>query len=556
MHIDTHHTGRFSAAAASGFRSIPLKPKSKVPMVEWKEFQDRDPSEEELLAWDKLNANIGYVTGTPLPDGLNKLIVLDVDSPEAEEAVRSLNLPITPSVTTSKGRHLYLKLPLGVAASCRVKVGGIPLDVRGDGGYVVAPSSVHPDGTTYDWAVSPDEADFADFPVNLLASPSRLSVTKKAAITSSPRCISPPGVGRACETLLWDALESLRSATEGSRNDQLFKIAASMAGHVAAADADWAPVAYALAEVSAAIGLEEAEITATLRSAWERGSQNPTLWLQIARNYIYVAAQNRFMHLSSMEKLEPAGFNGLHGRVHGGKTLFSNFLLDNGFVAKVQDLTYDPRERPGFITLEGLSYYNTYVPSGIAPEEGDPAPFEEFVEYLFPDPEARRHMLRAMAFTVRNPGQKLRHAIMLRSRVQGVGKSMLARIWSLLMGEGNTRLTSPEEVHGNFNAWQTNCTLCLCEELNLGFGLQSYNRLKNGITGDNANVNEKYVAVRDCKIFATFLFLTNLPRPMLIEDTDRRIFFYDIPAERRTDGYYRIFAEWVCISHGCYPVVP
>src|SRR5208282_4586638 len=56
----------------------------------------------------------------------------------------------TRQATTGKGLHLYFDLP----AEC----GPVPcsagdgLDIRGDGGYVVAPPSVHPNGNTYAWS--------------------------------------------------------------------------------------------------------------------------------------------------------------------------------------------------------------------------------------------------------------------------------------------------------------------------------------------------------------------------------------------------------------------
>ncbi|MEZ5691952.1 MAG: bifunctional DNA primase/polymerase [Rickettsiales bacterium] len=42
------------------------------------------------------------------------------------------------------------------------------VDVRGDGGYVVAPPSLHPNGNNYEWANSPFENDIADAPEWLL----------------------------------------------------------------------------------------------------------------------------------------------------------------------------------------------------------------------------------------------------------------------------------------------------------------------------------------------------------------------------------------------------
>jgi hypothetical protein len=65
-------------------------------------------------------------------------------------------------VITGKGRHLYWRWPTGTDIrniQCR---DDFP-DVRGNGGYVLCPPSIHPSGRAYAWSV--DSADeFADAP--------------------------------------------------------------------------------------------------------------------------------------------------------------------------------------------------------------------------------------------------------------------------------------------------------------------------------------------------------------------------------------------------------
>jgi hypothetical protein len=91
--------------------------------------------------------NIGIVCGK-----VSNIIVVDTDSKEAEEWI-STNIPETPmKVKTSKGYHRYYRYPTeGTTISNSVMIGGIAIDIRGDGGYVVAPPSVHQSGHTYTW---------------------------------------------------------------------------------------------------------------------------------------------------------------------------------------------------------------------------------------------------------------------------------------------------------------------------------------------------------------------------------------------------------------------
>jgi hypothetical protein len=96
-------------------------------------------------------ANIGVATG-------RRLLVLDVDGDPAVESLRRLErkhgeLPATASVRTGRagGEHRYYRLPDGVVVrNASGKTLGEGLDVRGDGGYVCAPPSVHATGRRYE----------------------------------------------------------------------------------------------------------------------------------------------------------------------------------------------------------------------------------------------------------------------------------------------------------------------------------------------------------------------------------------------------------------------
>ncbi len=129
----------------AGFSVIPLKSRSKIPAVPWRELQKRLPTEEELERWFGNGSlyNIGILTGS-----ISGIAIVDADSDEAV-AWCEANLPKTPTVQTARGRHYYFKFRPGLKNS--VKVNGLNLDVRGEGGYVVAPPSEHETGAIYTW---------------------------------------------------------------------------------------------------------------------------------------------------------------------------------------------------------------------------------------------------------------------------------------------------------------------------------------------------------------------------------------------------------------------
>ena len=128
---------------ARGWSVIPLMPRSKRPSIPWQEYQRRLATIDELERWfAKPGFNVGIVTGT-----LSGIFVIDADTANAV-AWALVNLPPCGlRVRTSKGMHFYY--PLGkrpIRNKARIRDG---IDVRAEGGYVVAPGSVHENGHIY-----------------------------------------------------------------------------------------------------------------------------------------------------------------------------------------------------------------------------------------------------------------------------------------------------------------------------------------------------------------------------------------------------------------------
>lgn len=124
----------------------------------WKALQEKLPTEEDLAEWfgNGTLRNIGIVTGK-----VSGLIVLDVD-PGGDATLKKFgDLPQTLTATTSRGKHYYFKHPgYDVPSHNRKDIG---LDLRGEGGYVVAPPSMHIKGQ-YTWETDPFSVDIAEFP--------------------------------------------------------------------------------------------------------------------------------------------------------------------------------------------------------------------------------------------------------------------------------------------------------------------------------------------------------------------------------------------------------
>lgn len=150
-----------------GLAVIPLKHGDKVPATvhginDWSD----NPGQLDYW-WGKCDPwfNVGIVTGQP--SGGVFAIDLDVHDP-ARSGIDTLRewetvhgrLPETwEQVTGSGGRQMFYRASRNVRNSAN---GDLGVDVRGDGGFVVAPPSIHPNGEPYEWSTSPDDCEIAD----------------------------------------------------------------------------------------------------------------------------------------------------------------------------------------------------------------------------------------------------------------------------------------------------------------------------------------------------------------------------------------------------------
>ena len=155
---------------------FPLKPQSKIPLTPHG-FKDATRNADQIIQWwtQYPDANIAIVTGAE-----SGLFALDVDPRNGghedfdhlnNELGTNLQLLDTPqSLTGSGGFHLFFQYPTTqVIRSGKLSAG---IDIKGDGGYVVAPHSIHPNGRAYVWEGESDPQEgitLAPAPAKLLA---------------------------------------------------------------------------------------------------------------------------------------------------------------------------------------------------------------------------------------------------------------------------------------------------------------------------------------------------------------------------------------------------
>ncbi|OHB25396.1 MAG: hypothetical protein A2542_00155 [Parcubacteria group bacterium RIFOXYD2_FULL_52_8] len=135
----------------------------KMPLIKWTEYQKRRATDKELNEWFSISdtKSIGVVTGV-----ISGLLALDLDIYKGAD-ISGLALPPTAvSKTGGGGWHHFYKYPKDKVIRNSAGIIGSHIDIRGEGGYVVAPPSLHASGNYYAWAegASPDEIEIAEIP--------------------------------------------------------------------------------------------------------------------------------------------------------------------------------------------------------------------------------------------------------------------------------------------------------------------------------------------------------------------------------------------------------
>ncbi len=205
-------------------------------------FKAATTDAKRIRAWWKQwpDANIGIATGAP-----SGLVVIDLDGPEGGQSMKAAQqrlgkLPSGPVAKTGGGGwHLLFKRPDGPVRSRTGVVAGI--DVRADGGYIVAPPSIHASGETYRWHVQPEERGPPELPKAWLDWLAGRDVTQSApGVTQNTE---HPGtsrskknrhvvkseaeeiVGTPANGAVREAIEKTLPTGPGQRNDLLFLLA-------------------------------------------------------------------------------------------------------------------------------------------------------------------------------------------------------------------------------------------------------------------------------------------------------------------------------------------
>lgn len=258
-----------------GFRVLPVQFRGKSPMLkDWVKNASKDPAAVAKM-FTCHTGNLGLACGVE-----SGLLVIDVDLPDGQSTMEKLQeelgaLPPTLAQRTgSGGRQLLFKYPRG--KNIRNSAGesgnglGKNVDVRGEGGMIVCPPSIHPNGNRYVWET---DLPLAYLPPAWVVRLER-SQPKTPKVSEAAQKLHP-----YVDTAMNNELFQVRVASLGTRNTTLNKAAFSLGQWVSGGLLGYEQAHGMLLDAAAVCGVlhddGETQTKKTIAGALEKGARCP-----------------------------------------------------------------------------------------------------------------------------------------------------------------------------------------------------------------------------------------------------------------------------------------
>lgn len=186
---------------------------------------------------------------------------------------------------------------------------------------------------------------------------------------------------------------------------------------------------------------------------------------------------------------------------------------------------FDPTD-PVRVDVKGKQV-NLYVPPDITPVAGEFPTVERVIKHVLNTSEGDglyEHFINWLAHLVvaRRPAG----TAWVFQGTQGTGKGVLfEHVITPLVGYKQATLKLMDELEGSYNGWMEHTIACMVDEVQIGSLAKARTvsaKLKSWITEPQISVNEKYRNTKNVNSYMNWIFASNMPDPVLIEEGDRR----------------------------------
>jgi hypothetical protein len=471
--------------------------------------------------------------------------VLETDTPsghgvDGPASLRQLEsqygkLPTTLTAESPSGSvHFYFKYLDGLIIRNSTSKIAPGIDVRGEGGMVVAPPSIKPGVGAYRWRKRGAVADAPDWLIEL-AKQEPQPEHDDPAPNGNGAGINSPYARAALER----ECEAITIASRGNRNDTLNRAAFSLSQLVAGGELHEHQVRSRLTQAAIAAGLEDGEIRATIDSGAREGRKRPRVTpenesTQHTNGSTYTNAREDFVtRLNQSHAIvragtktlildeqpdEPPAFMGVedfhlwyqndriemteNGRVK--QVPVSRLWLSHPQRRQYSKVVFDPRDT-------NVDHFNLW--RGFAVEPDPTKSCEKFLAHLRENicggnEGHHQWLLGFLAHMVQRPWEKPGVAVALRG-AEGVGKGYLAYYLSHLFPQHFVAVSNSKHLTGQFNAHLQRAILVFVDEAFWAGDKQGEGVLKHLVTDEHMLIEGKHRDAFPVKNLSRLLIASN-----------------------------------------------
>jgi putative DNA primase/helicase len=261
-----------SYLASCGWKLFPIEARTKHgALVKWGTEATSDITRLEEWAARWPGCNWGVATGQK-----SGIFAIDLDGAQGHVWATETNLP-SDTLITATGREggfqVIYQQPLGITT--KTSAGVAPgVDVRGDGGMIVLPPSIHPNGTQYQFVKWVQPSAAPDWLVGLVTKTEQPSTPAPSQEPCQPATEAEKAYGA---NIMKKACAEFAAIIpgQGKRNAGAVKLAYTIAGVVAAGWLEHDVAQAAIAEVTALYRSQDSSGVKTLNSGWSDGLEKP-----------------------------------------------------------------------------------------------------------------------------------------------------------------------------------------------------------------------------------------------------------------------------------------
>ena len=293
---------------------------------------------------------------------------------------------------------------------------------------------------------------------------------------------------------------------------------------------------------------------------------------KLLTSYCYVMANDMFNKLGSADFYKSEQLNNFH-KHQIKKGSLTNLLLTNPKFARAETFVTSAKYKPGLINItkpgmipliqKGI-VLNIYIPNNVMELKGDVQFLIDFFIWLI-GKDKWMIIEQWIAYHLQHPGEKIKWAIVLVSAIEGVGKGLLARIISRVLGFDNVNENANyKHLTNTHNTLLIGTQVVVLNEVSLGdfkSKAEGTNSLKNFVADDYYSCNFKGKTMVKLPNLTNFMLFSNDETVIKVNQGARRYFFCNLDKteedilDKTNEGFFKKAWDFVDSDKGAAALI-